>query len=208
MTNSGQKMSPVWIAAAFAAGLWFVTFYLGGPNFWIKITCSSAILAWIAISRHSIRENTLLFDRSSFVQGLLFAIALYLVFWAGKTISSLILPFAPEQIGAIYGKGQGFPTAVVFFLLLLVTGPCEEIFWRGYLQRKLMERHGRWAGFTLATLVYAGVHVFSLNFMLTGAAAVAGAFWGYLYMRLGRLDSIIISHSLWSAVIFSIAPMS
>jgi membrane protease YdiL (CAAX protease family) len=48
---------------------------------------------------------------------------------------------------------------------------------------------------------------FSLNFMLIGAAAVAGAFWGLLYMRLGRLDSVIVSHSLWSAVIFAVAPM-
>lgn len=208
MKTRGAHLWSVWQAAGLAAALWFVTFYLGGPNFWIKISISAAILAAVAIREHTIRENVLTFDRKAVIQGLLAAAVLYFMFWAGKEISTIILPFASGQIGAIYGKGEGFPTAVIFLLLLFVTGPCEEIFWRGYLQRRLMARHGKWAGFLLTTLVYAGVHVFSFNFMLVGAAAVAGAFWGFLYMRLGRLDGVIISHSLWSAVIFAVAPMS
>ena len=43
---------------------------------------------------------------------------------------------------------------------------------------------------------------------VVGAAAVAGAFWGYLYWRWGRLGPVIISHSLWSAVIFAVAPVA
>ena len=194
-------------AVLLAFGLWFVTFALGGLNFWIKITVSSAVLAAVAVQAQTLRENVLSFDRRAVIQGVLAAAALYGIFWAGREVSTIVLPFASGQIGAIYGKGEGFPTAVIFLLLLFVTGPCEEIFWRGFLQRKLMGRHGEWKGFLLTTLVYAGVHVFSFNFMLVSAAAVAGAFWGLLYMRLGRLDSVIISHSIWSAVIFAVAPL-
>jgi membrane protease YdiL (CAAX protease family) len=43
--------------------------------------------------------------------------------------------------------------------------------------------------------------------MLIGAAAVAGAFWGLLYMKLRRLDTLIICHSLWSACIFAVVPL-
>jgi membrane protease YdiL (CAAX protease family) len=43
--------------------------------------------------------------------------------------------------------------------------------------------------------------------MLVGAAAVAGAFWGAMYARLGRLAPVIVSHALWSAVIFAVFPM-
>ena len=207
MKKAGFEAKTVLLSIALAAGLWFVTFYLGGPSFWIKISISAAILGAIAIREHTIRENVLTFDRKAVIQGLLAAAVLYFVFWAGREISTIILPFASGQIGAIYAKGQGFPTAVIFFLLLFVTGPCEEVFWRGFLQRRLMGRFGEWKGFILTTLVYTGVHIFSLNFMLIGAAAVAGAFWGLLYMKLGRLDSVIISHSLWSAVIFAVAPM-
>lgn len=207
MMKNGFDPRVIWLSIALAAGLWFVTFSLGGPSFWIKISLSAAILAAMAIRNHALRDNVLTFDGKALIQGMLAAVVLYFMFWAGKGISTIVLPFASGQIGAIYGKGAGFPTTVIFFLLLFVTGPCEEIFWRGFLQRKFIGRFGDWQGFLLTTAVYTGVHIFSLNFMLVGAAAVAGAFWGLLYMRLGRLDSVIISHSLWSAVIFAVAPM-
>ncbi len=58
-----------------------------------------------------------------------------------------------------------------------------------------------------ATLIYAGVHVFSANLMLILAALAAGTFWGLLY--LWKRDPLvqITSHSLWSAVIFAVAPI-
>ena len=95
----------------------------------------------------------------------------------------------------------------IALLLFWVTGPSEEIFWRGYLQRSLMERFGRWPGWAAATAIYAGVHIWSFNFMLVGAAAVAGAFWGAMYARLGSLAPVILSHSIWSTVIFAVFPM-
>lgn len=200
-------MRLVWGSAALAFGLWFVTFYLGGPSFWIKIALSACILAAVALWAHTLKHNILRFDGRAVLQGLVSAVALYIVFWFGKEISALLFPFAPQQVGAIYGKGAGFPTPAIVIILLFVTGPCEEIFWRGFLQRSLMVRYGRWPGWLITTAVYALVHVWSLNFMLVGAAAVAGAFWGLMYLRFRRLDGLIISHSLWSACIFALAPM-
>jgi membrane protease YdiL (CAAX protease family) len=95
----------------------------------------------------------------------------------------------------------------IALLLFLVTGPGEELYWRGYLQRSLMTRWGRWQGWLLATAIYAGVHIWSFNLMLIGAAAVAGAFWGVMYWRLRNLAPVIISHSVWSTVIFAVFPM-
>ena len=208
MTTGRREMRLVWALAALACALWFVTFYLGGLNFWIKIACSAVTLAAAAIWLRTLTYNTLRFDGTALLQGVISAVVLYIVFWFGKEISALLFSFAPRQVGAIYGKGAGFPTPAIVFILLFITGPCEEIFWRGYLQRSLMERYGPWQGWLVATAVYALVHVWSLNFMLVGAAGVAGAFWGLMYLKWGRLDALIISHALWSAVIFAIAPMS
>jgi hypothetical protein len=165
------------------------------------------VLAALSVRAHTIRDNRLSFDRTAVSQGLIAAVVLYLVFCVGKTVSSCIFPFASHQIGAIYGKGAGFSTPAVFFILLFVTGPCEEIYWRGLLQRNLMSRYGEFTGWLLATMIYTGVHIWSFNFMLIGAAAVAGAFWGLLYMKLKRLDTLIICHSLWSACIFAVLPL-
>ncbi len=196
----------VWGTAALAAGLWFATFSLEFSNFWIKITVSSALLAVLAVafqppaSRPSVRAGDV-------ILGVAAAVLLWGVFWLGKQVSTALFPFAGAQIGAIYGKGEGFSRWGVFFLLLLVTGPAEEIYWRGFLQKHLMARYGRIIGWALATAIYAGVHIWSMNFMLIGAAAVAGAFWGLLYSYCRRLAPVIVSHALWSSFVFSVVPI-
>jgi hypothetical protein len=207
MNHAGFRPRLVWFTVILAFGLWFVTFYLDWLNFWIKISFSAATLGALSVWAHTLRDNRLCFDRTAVFQGLVAAVALYIVFWAGQTVSSYIFPFASHQVSAIYSKGAGFSRFSIFFLLLLVTGPCEEIFWRGFLQRNLMVRYGEFPGWLLATAIYTGVHIWSFNFMLIGAAAVAGAFWGLLYMKLRRLDTLIICHSLWSACIFAVVPL-
>lgn len=207
MIRKVDQSKVVWSFVVLATALWFVTFYLTWSNFWIKISLSAAILALLSLRTQPMPLDQLRFGKRSVVQGLSSAAALYAIFWFGKWASSLVFPFASHQIGAIYGKGEGFPILVIFFMLLLVTGPSEEIFWRGFLQRNLMVRYGNLRGWLLATIIYAGVHVWSFNFMLIGAAAVAGAFWGLLYLRWKNLAPVIISHAVWSAFIFTIVPV-
>lgn len=197
----------LWITVALATGLWFFAFYLTWLNFWIKIPIAAALLAVLSNHIQPPPEGHLVFDSSAIFHGLLSAVVLYFVFWLGKIVSTWLFPFAPQQIGAIYGKGQGFPTVLVFLLLMFVTGPCEEIYWRGFLQRNLVKRYGKWQGWVLATAIYSGVHIWSFNFMLIGAAAVAGGFWGYLYLRWDRLFPVIISHAVWSSFIFAVVPV-
>ena len=96
---------------------------------------------------------------------------------------------------------------MIFLLLFFITGPGEEVFWRGFLQARLMERWGNLAGFGAATGMYAAVHIFSGNLVLMAAALIAGAFWGALYLWRRDLLLQITSHSLWSAVIFAIFPI-
>jgi uncharacterized protein len=189
-----------------AALLWFGTFYLTFSTFWIKITVSSACLALIALRLPGSKPERVSFDRRGVALGIISAVILYGVFWVGKAVSTRIFPFAAHQIESIYGKGEGTPVWIIFLLLLLVTGPCEEIYWRGYLQRNLSERFGGLRGWVFASAIYAAVHIWSFNFMLIGAAGVAGAFWGAIYQRTGRLAPVIVSHSLWSAVVFTLAP--
>jgi len=188
--------------------LWFATFYLTFSTFWIKITISASSLAALSWWIRPLRKDRFHIDARALLIGFISAVALYLIFWVGKEISSVIFPFAESQIGGIYGKGEGAPMWTVFLLLFFITGPCEEIYWRGFLQDRFMERFGGCRGWLLTTAIYAGVHIWSFNFMLIGAAAVAGAFWGAMYWRIGNLSPVIISHSLWSAFIFTVIPLS
>lgn len=188
--------------------LWFVTFYLTIGVFWVKISISASLLAAISLLLMPERREQLHIDLKSVLIGLASAVILYGIFWAGKEISSFIFPFAEQQIGGVYAKGEGSRMGIVFLLLFFVTGPGEELYWRGYIQDRLMKRFGGLGGFLITVALYAGVHLWSFNFMLIGAAAVAGAFWGIMYWRLGNLVPVIISHSVWSAFIFAVIPLS
>lgn len=197
------------IGTVFLAALfWFVTFYLTWASFWIKISFSAATLAILSLLLQPNRKEHIRIDARAVALGLASAAILYFIFWTGKAVSELILPFSGGQIGGIYDKGAGTPMWVIALLLFFVTGPSEELYWRGYLQKNLMMRYGQWQGWLLATAIYAAVHIWSFNFMLIGAAAVAGAFWGAMYWRLKNLTPVIISHSVWSAVIFAVFPMT
>ncbi len=190
-----------------ASVLWFVTFYLTWSTFWIKISFSAATLALLSFWLQPDSKEHLKFNGSAIRLGLLSAAVLYFIFWTGKAVSAIILPFAGQQIGGIYNKGAGTSMWLIALLLFFITGPAEELYWRGYLQKILMARFGRWQGWLLATVIYAAVHIWSFNFMLIGAAFLAGAFWGAMYMRLKNLAPVIISHSVWSMVIFAVFPM-
>jgi membrane protease YdiL (CAAX protease family) len=191
-----------------AAVLWFVTFYLTWATFWIKISLSAATLAIISLLLQRNPMDQLRFSAGSIILGIVSATVLYIIFWIGKLVTTFLLPFADSQIGGIYDKGAGTPSWVILLLLFFVTGPAEELYWRGYLQKNLMARFGHWQGWLLAVAVYAGVHIWSFNFMLIAAAGVAGAFWGGMYWRFENLAPVIISHSMWSAVIFAVFPMT
>ena len=191
-----------------AALFWFVTFYLTWASFWIKISFSAATLAILSLLLQPNRKERIRIDARAVALGLASAAILSFIFWTGKAVSEVILPFSGRQIGGIYDKGAGTPMWVIALLLFFVTGPSEELYWRGYLQKNLMMRYGQWQGWLLATAIYAAVHIWSFNFMLIGAAAVAGAFWGAMYWRLKNLTPVIISHSVWSAVIFAVFPMT
>ena len=140
---------------------------------------------------------------SNILLGVLIAVGLWLVFWTGDKVSAWLFDFARPQVDAIYGMKSGWSPWVLSVLMLLLIGPAEEIFWRGYVQRTLSLRWGVNAGFAVSTLCYALVHAGSCNFMLLMSALVAGVVWGGLYRFFPeRFAAIILSHALWDVAVF------
>ncbi len=184
---------------------WFFTFGVPWGNFWVKIGASVVIICAYSFIWQRPRIK---FSAGSVVLGLVSAAVLYGIFYAGNSLAPYFVKGAGAQVHGIYGLGTGSDKILVFLLLLLVTGPGEEIFWRGFLQENLMKRLGPFGGFAACTAVYAGVHVFSMNFVLVMAALIAGAFWGALYLWKRDLLLVIVSHSIWSAFIFAVFPIT
>lgn len=188
-----------------AAAAWYFTFAIEWGNFWLKIGGSVVLICLYSLA---FQRPHPIFTRRSVLTGSVSAAVLYLIFFIGNSLSPFFVEGAGAQVQGIYSLGAGSNKILVFLLLLLVTGPGEEIFWRGFLQENLMKRCGPRRGFALATAIYTGVHVFSMNFILVMAALVAGAFWGGLYLWKRDLAAVMVSHSLWSSFIFAVFPMT
>ncbi|MBU4566480.1 MAG: CPBP family intramembrane metalloprotease [Desulfarculus sp.] len=200
-----------WIAlgamTALAALLFYFAFGFSGGNFWLKIAATALILTVTSLFLRPPVPGGLAFRPKDLALGLASAVVLWLIFWLAKGVSAWMFPALADQVGAIYAKGQGTPQWLIAILLFLLIGPCEELFWRRYMQAGLMERLGPLKGWLCATGLYTLVHLPSLNIMLMGAAAVAGAFWGLLYWRWGRIPPVIISHAVWTTTAFVVFPI-
>lgn len=115
--------------------------------------------------------------------------------------------FARAEVNMIYDMKGTISPYFIATTLLLIIGPAEEIFWRGFIQKNLMKRYGPNAGFIIATLIYTLIHIWSFNFMLVMAALVVGGIWGLLY-RINQkwLLPLILSHALWDCAAFVVFP--
>lgn len=194
-----------------AALLWFWMFcplFTGiRGNFWVWMSLSGAVLAsWAVLCRRDfgsdIRPSV-----SELLLGVLLAAAFWGVFWVGDKLSSVLFSFARPQVDMIYTMKDGSSPVLVAVLLLVLIGPAEELFWRGFVQHGFMGMLGPWKGYVLSTLAYALVHIWSGNFMLVMAALVIGALWGFIYMKWPHhLFAVVVSHALWDVAAFVIFP--
>lgn len=193
-----------------AAALWFVMFSpwtASSVNFWYMMTASGIILTALALLWGKRHETFSPSWQWQILWGVCIAMVLWGVFWTGDKVSQLLFDFARPQIDSIYSmKGTMSGTAIAL-LLLLIIGPAEEIFWRGFVQRRLSGRYGRIGGFIIATTCYTLVHIWSFNLMLLMAAAACGICWGLLYcLRPKMLPALIVSHALWDTAAFVVFP--
>lgn len=199
-----MKQLAIAVGAAFA--LWFLMFApLTAPhlNFWLMMGGSALLLTTLASCFAPGWWRRLRLTPTELLLGAAIAAALWGIFWLGDRISGWLFDFARPEVDAIYGMKEGFSPTTLSLLLLLLIGPAEEIFWRGYVQEQLAQRWGANRGLAVATALYTAVHIASCNFMLIMAALVAGTVWGVGYRFFPhRFTALVISHALWDAAVF------
>ena len=191
----------------------FVLHQIGIFDFWWWMSTNLIILigicfitdrGYIYLLRKDFSENIL---KKTGI-GLLSALFLYVLFFAGNYLSRRWFNFAGSGIENVYAF-KGDATGIrIALLMIFVIGPGEEIFWRGYLQRKISARTGKWAGLILALVLYTGVHIFTGNFMLIMAALICGLFWGWMYLKYESMLINVISHTVWDIVVFLVLPFN
>ena len=199
-------MKRLYFALLVALLLWTLMFCpLTAPrfDFWEMMAGSALLLSGLATLFAPAWWTRMKFDMRNILLGVVVAIVLWCVFWVGDKVSSWMFNFARPQVDLIYGIKEGESPWALSLLLLLLIGPAEEIFWRGYVQERMSKKWGLNRGYLIATACYTLVHVPSCNFMLVMASMVCGLAWGFLYRQMPQhFTGIVISHALWDAAVF------
>lgn len=201
-------MKRLYVGLGIAAAIWAIVFALNPVNFWVEISAATLIIA--AYGFYVGREEMVLlfsYRAGMIMAGIAGAAFLYVIFVIGSWTSKEIITFAGDEIGAIYEIRTLAPRWIMIPLLVLIIAPCEEIFWRGYVQSTLAFHFGDIRGWLLMAAAYSLVHIWAWNFMLMVSAFICGVFWGYLLLRFKSLLPCIISHVLWDLIVFVYYPI-
>jgi len=195
-----------------AVVFWFVMFSpwtKDSVNFWFTMIAATTVLMTLSlIAGRKELKVVYNFKYSHIAIGLVSAAVLYLVFYLGNSISNILFDFSREQVSNIYSTKEQADKIFIGLALLLWIGPAEEVFWRGFVQHRLMNQFGGVKGMLITTAIYALVHIWAFNFILFMAALICGLFWGWMYYKYKSLVPAIISHAVWDAFIFVILPIS
>jgi membrane protease YdiL (CAAX protease family) len=188
-----------------AYGAFAATFRGPRERFWQRMTATGAALGTLALVGDSDLRRTRIRARDVAL-GLASAAGLYGVFRFGDGAARRVMPKGDEEIDEIYALRSLRPRGEIAARLALVVGPAEELFWRGFVQRGLQRRLGRWRGAVMAAGAYSGAHVVTGNATLVGAAGTAGAYWSALAAAGMPMGALVVSHVAWDVWIFLIQP--
>lgn len=209
---SKPRTLPVIVPGILAAALFIPLFAIRriGPfDFWWWMSLNAvAVMAYSFFSDRSylklIKDDLKTGLVKKILLGVASAVLLYGFFYAGNQVSRIIFPFAENGINQVYAFKEGTSVLRMALLMIFLIGPGEEIFWRGFLQRRWQTRFGSLKGYWLAALLYALVHLASGNIMLVLAAGVCGLFWGAMFNRYRSVVMLVVSHVVWDLMIFLI----
>lgn len=174
---------------------------------WVGLLGAVAVISWRRGTRSVVQDVGLRFRWSDLGFGLAGAIAGRVA--AG--IAILPLPLLDPDFGEGNDRSVLEPATVdgrswlILVLVVCVGAPLvEEIFFRGLLQNRLVDRLGLVGGIGLTSLLFGAAHLIGwqgpITFVYAWAVAAGGVVLGAVYHYARRLGAAIVAHALFNAV--------
>ncbi|NRD78685.1 CPBP family intramembrane metalloprotease [Bacillus sp. BRMEA1] len=170
--------------------------------FWYIFTASILVLIIYSLFQGKVD------DEASFTKYLFFGIIsgllLYTTFWLGnKIIYHFPIENSVTRLYHLYSPSLFFE----YLGLILVAAPGEELFWRGFVQKRLLNYFKPFTSIAAGALLYALSNIYSGSFILVLASFISGLVWGALYYWKKSMPLIIVSHIIFDIMIFIIMPI-
>jgi len=182
------------VAGLVVAGLaWAWLFGSGPTGFWNRAAVAGVVIGIFgAVAERHELGHLLSPTPLDVAIGVVAAAVLYGVFWVGNLLLGRLLPTMARDVAQLYDIRGAAGTAQMIGVLVVV-GPCEEVFWRGFMQNRV--------GVVVALVGYAAVHLWERKPVLVVAAIAGGAFWGALFAWRTTLVAPIACHALWDLAV-------
>ncbi|MEK4970595.1 type II CAAX endopeptidase family protein [Cytobacillus sp. FSL R7-0696] len=138
--------------------------------------------------------------------GTLSGVFLYGIFWLGYTGLSFIGLSITEPVAKLYSY-YGAKIIWQYLLLIVLFAPGEEIFWRGFVQKRVMNYTNGFLAVGISSILFASVQFYSGSWALVLAALIAGLYWGTIYLWKRSIVLLITSHIIFSLLLFVFFPL-
>lgn len=178
--------------------------YMDHKVFWYMFTASMLILISFSIVNEEIDDSLPLSHYLFF--GILSGILLYILFFLGQfllikmnipikdNISNLYKLFSPKQFWH-------------YLVLMLIVVPGEEIFWRGFVQKRLLKYDKLWVSVMISAILYSTVTIYTGEWIMVFATFIAGLFWGGIFAWKRSIPLVIVSHLIFDLFLFILIPL-
>jgi uncharacterized protein len=171
--------------------------------FWYMFTATMLILISYSIIKEDVDDAVPLPIYLTY--GLVSGLVLFGLFWIGDFLFEKLHIPVQKDISRLYKLFS--PTLFWHYLsLMLIAVPGEEIFWRGFIQKRLLHHYGFWGSVIISSLMYASVNLYTGEWILVLATFISGLFWGTLYVWKRSIPLVIVSHLIFDLFIFILFP--
>ncbi len=209
-----RKMVVIGIILAFI--FWFLMFAtflditsnIHYNHFWLMMSIATTTLTILSLYAEKQNIKSMFEFKWKYITfGIIHAILLYGLSRLGIYIFENFFEWTVPQIQAIYQTRSQASPIIISLLLLFLIAPAEEIFWRGFIHKRLIDKYGVKIATVIAIFLYTFVHIWAFNVMLLIAAFVLGLHWTLIYAKYRSVIPGIISHAIWDLLIFVILPV-
>jgi uncharacterized protein len=191
-------------ALAAMAVVYPAAFYFQVVPFWSAMVAFSAFSWWAAW--HPYLRTRLRPTRRLVAMGLLSGLALTVLFLAGALMVRQT-PLWPHVQGVVDLTRATAPGMVAVLVIVFGTSPSEEVLWRGAVFARLTRRYGPgWRPVVRSAAAYALFVGLSGSPVLSLAALVCGTVWARQRQVTGSLVPGLVSHALWSLLMYRYVP--
>lgn len=173
--------------------------------FWYFYTATMLFLISISIVFEKVENQSNKY--TNLLLGIGSGVLLYAIFYLGSFIVPLLSSSYVKQIANLY-KLFTIDATWQYLVLLFIIIPGEEIFWRGFVLKRLLSFYKPVTAILTAAIINGLAYYFTGYPILMIAGLVSGLLWGVLYWWKQSLPLVIISHLAFDILLLILLPLS